>query len=159
MLAPRERVQHKMKINNNIQSKALSAQHCSALFFSSLCHCFDFWSIHLEMASGDRHSVPPPSLAQPKSWAQIASSLHQSIDVSPLHNPQILNKLKESTSTFIRLDKDAINGACMRFQHSIYGKLFGKPPPFTQVKDELLTKWSSLGEVLISDLPNGFMLI
>ncbi|XP_039127008.1 uncharacterized protein LOC120263188 [Dioscorea cayenensis subsp. rotundata] len=111
------------------------------------------------MASGDRHSVPPSSPAQPNSWAQIASSLRQSMDISPLHNPQILNKLKESTSTFIRLDKDGINRACMRFQHSLYGKLFGKPPPFTQVKDDLLAKWSSFGEVLISDLPNGFILI
>lgn len=111
------------------------------------------------MANGDRHSVPSPPSSQPKTWAQIASSLQQSTDHSPFHNPQILNKLKDSTSTLIRVDKDAINRACTHFQYALYGKLFEKPPPFAQVKDELLAKWSSFGEVLISDLPNGFMLI
>lgn len=47
----------------------------------------------------------------------------------------------------------------MRFQHSLYGKFFGKPPPFEQVKLSLLAKWADIGEVSISDLPNGLLLI
>lgn len=111
------------------------------------------------MASGDRHSVPPPSPAQPKSWAQVASSLRQPSDNSPLHNPHILSKLKENTSAFIKLDGDSLNRACLKFQHALYGKLFGKSPPFAEVKADLLAKWSSFGEISISDLPNGFLLI
>ncbi|XP_039133799.1 uncharacterized protein LOC120270802 [Dioscorea cayenensis subsp. rotundata] len=41
----------------------------------------------------------------------------------------------------------------------MYGKLFGKSPPFEQIKMSLLAKWNSIGEIYISDLPNGFLLV
>lgn len=110
------------------------------------------------MASGDRQ-LAFPAPGKPKSWAQIASGLCRSSDNSPLHNEQILAKLKVTTTDFIRLDSDAINRARMKFQHALYGKLFGKTPNFDQVKSELLAKWSSFGKVSISYLPNGFLLI
>ncbi|XP_039146855.1 uncharacterized protein LOC120284118 [Dioscorea cayenensis subsp. rotundata] len=113
----------------------------------------------LAMASGDWHPAPSPSPTQPKSWAQIASSLRQSSDNSLLHNTHILNKLKETTTNFIRLDSVTMSRARMKFQHALYGKLFGKPPHFDQVKTNLLAKWSIFGEVTISNLPNGFLLI
>lgn len=49
--------------------------------------------------------------------------------------------------------------ARLRFQNALYGKFFGKPPPFEQVKKILTTLWSNVGEVLISDLPNGYLLL
>lgn len=111
------------------------------------------------MASGDRPPAPSSHPLHRKSWAQIASSINQHTDNSPLHNATILNKLKESTTDFIRLDRDLLNRAHLKFQHALYGKLFGKSPPFEQVKADLLAKWSMFGEILISDLPNGFLLI
>lgn len=39
------------------------------------------------------------------------------------------------------------------------GKFFGKPPPFDQVKASLMVKWAEIGEVLILNLPNEFLLI
>lgn len=108
------------------------------------------------MASG---SQPHTSVPQGRSWSQIASSLTQSLEKSPLHNVQLLNKLKATTTNFIRLDNEAINRGRMKFQYALYGKLFGKAPTFEQVKTTLLDKWSGIGEVFISDLPNGFLLI
>lgn len=49
--------------------------------------------------------------------------------------------------------------ALSKFQHSLFGKFFGKPPPFDQVKTFLKTKRAEFGKVFISDLPNGFLLI
>lgn len=107
-----------------------------------------------------RHPFPPfPSDPHNKSWSQIASSLTQTINNSPLHNEQLLNKLKASTTSFIKLDVEAIGRGRRKFQHALYGKLFGKPPPFDQVKYTLLSKWAEFGEIFISDLPNGFLLI
>lgn len=97
------------------------------------------------MESGDRPPAPSSHPSQQKSWAQIVSSINQSTDNSPLRNTTILNKLKELTYDFIRLDRDTLNRAHLKFQHALYGKLFGK--------------WSMFGEILISDLPNGFLLI
>ncbi|XP_039118901.1 uncharacterized protein LOC120255061 [Dioscorea cayenensis subsp. rotundata] len=111
------------------------------------------------MASGGHTPQPPPSHPSPPSWAQIASKVTSTQETSPLYNPAILNKLKESTSEFIKLDNDTLNRARLRFQHSLFGKFFGKPPLFEQVKIFLLKKWENIGEVLISDLPNGFILI
>ncbi|XP_039118817.1 uncharacterized protein LOC120254910 [Dioscorea cayenensis subsp. rotundata] len=111
------------------------------------------------MASGDRPPAPSSHSPLRKSWAQIASSFNKQTDSSPLHNATILNKLKESTSDFIRLDSDLLNRAHLKFQHALYGKLFGKSPPFEQVKADLLAKWGMFGTILISDLPNGFLLI
>ncbi|XP_039123445.1 uncharacterized protein LOC120260068 [Dioscorea cayenensis subsp. rotundata] len=70
-----------------------------------------------------------------------------------------LNKLKENTSDFVKLDSDALDRARLRFQYSLFGKFFGKPPAFEQVKNILLKKWENIGEILISDLPNGFILL
>lgn len=100
-----------------------------------------------------------PSQAGPKSWDQIASQAARNDSQSPLYNPQVLTKLKVITSAFVRLDGNALSRARRRFQHSLYGKFFCKPPPFEQVKMFLLAKWVEVGEVLISDLPNGFLLI
>lgn len=117
------------------------------------------WSSPLAMASGERHAAPAPPLTQPRSWAQIASSFRQSTDNSPIHNVHILNRIKNSTTNFIQLDNEAIYRASRRFQFALYGKLFGKSPPFEHVKSELISKWSNYGEIHISDLPNGFMLV
>lgn len=89
----------------------------------------------------------------------MASSVTPHLHNSPLHNPLLLQKLKENTSTFVKLDSDALTKAHRRFQFALYGKLFGKSPPFDQVKDILTAKWANLGEVSISDLPNGYLLI
>ncbi|XP_039141982.1 uncharacterized protein LOC120279183 [Dioscorea cayenensis subsp. rotundata] len=111
------------------------------------------------MASGGHapHPVVPPD--RPQSWAQVASSNPHSSDTSPLQNPLLLAKLKSSTSQFVRIDGDALARAHLKFQNSLFGKFFGKPPPFDQVKAFLSAKWSQFGEVLISDLPNGFLLL
>lgn len=97
----------------------------------------------------------PPRL----SWAQVASVSNQNMNSSPLHNLIILNKMKDSTTNFIYIDDEAMARARMKFQFTLYGKLFGKPPPFDQVKAALIYKWEGIGEVFISDLPNGFLLI
>lgn len=76
-----------------------------------------------------------------------------------MHNANILSKIKDSTTTFLKLDGDTLSRARLRFQHALYGKLFGKSPPFIEVKTDLLAKWSSFGDISISDLPNGFLLI
>lgn len=47
----------------------------------------------------------------------------------------------------------------MKFQNSLFRKVFGKSPPFDQVKASLFAKWGDYGEMMISDLPNGFLLI
>lgn len=99
----------------------------------------------------------PPS--QPQSWAQITSSLRQPTDNSPLHNPHIFSKLKDSTTNFVHLDNKTILRAGRCFQYAHYGKFFGKSPLFSQVKTDLLSKWASFGKVSIYDLPNKFMLI
>lgn len=70
-----------------------------------------------------------------------------------------MNKLKETTSDFIRLDGDALSRARRRFQNALHGMFFGKPSPFEPVKIFLMAKWVEIGEVLISDFPNGFLLI
>lgn len=108
------------------------------------------------MASWDQ---PHPPGFQNKSWSQIASSLTQTISSSPLHNEQLLNKLKAFTTSFIKLDAEALGRGWRNFQFALYGKLFEKPPPFDQAKSTLLTKWSKWGDILISYLPNGFLLI
>ncbi|XP_039140407.1 uncharacterized protein LOC120277614 [Dioscorea cayenensis subsp. rotundata] len=111
------------------------------------------------MASGGQIPQTTPLHPSPPSWAQIASKVTTTQESSPLHNPAILNKLKETTSDFIKLDNDTLNRARLRFQHFLFGKFFGKPPLFEQVKTILLKKWEKIGEILISDLPNGFILI
>lgn len=57
------------------------------------------------------------------------------------------------------MDRDAMSRALMRFQNSLYGKFFSKPPPFDQVKLILHSKWSNIGLIHISHLPNGFLLL
>lgn len=69
------------------------------------------------------HAPPlqrPPPLA-PNAWAQVASSSSQNSS-SPLHNPQIRAKLKETSSDFVKIDGDSIARARLRFQNSLYGK-------------------------------------
>lgn len=39
------------------------------------------------------------------------------------------------------------------------GSFFGKPPPFDQVKLILQSKWSNIGVIHISDLPNSYLLL
>lgn len=99
----------------------------------------------LAVASGGQPSSQPSSqpLANPSPpfWAQIASSLTRSINQSPLHNVQVLNKLKETTTEFVKIDSDILSRARSRFQHSLFGKFFGKPTNFEQVKLILLSKW------------------
>lgn len=57
------------------------------------------------------------------------------------------------------MDNEALYRARLHFQTSLYGKFFGKPPPFDQVKEILQSKWSDLGVFHISDLPNGYLFI
>lgn len=78
---------------------------------------------------------------------------------SPLYNVQLLNKIKDSTSAFIKVDDDILSRVRMKSQHALYSKFFGKPPPFKQVKQYLMVKWDKFGEVSISNFPNGFILI
>lgn len=59
----------------------------------------------------------------------------------------MLNKLKANSNDFIRMDGDTMAKARHRFQKSLFGKFFGKPPAFDQVKKILLTMWSNLGEI------------
>lgn len=91
------------------------------------------------MASGDMPPLPPRSPSQ--SWAQIASVAARNTDNSPLHNSQALAKLKDTTSEFVRMNCEAITCARMRFRNFLYGKFFGKPPLYDQVKMSLMAKW------------------
>ncbi|XP_039129164.1 uncharacterized protein LOC120265358 [Dioscorea cayenensis subsp. rotundata] len=95
------------------------------------------------MASGGKPPFPSPShpLQPSQSWAQIASSSLRAYVPSPLHNPQLLEKLKNSSSSFVKLDGVSLSRAHEKFQNALFGKLFGKSPPFDR------------------DLPNGFLLI
>ncbi|XP_039136996.1 uncharacterized protein LOC120274516 [Dioscorea cayenensis subsp. rotundata] len=106
------------------------------------------------MASGGPNSSSPPS------WAEIVAAVKNRPNQtpSPLVEGPVLRKLKASTSEFIRLDGDAMARARLRIQHSLLGKFFGKPPPFDQVKSILQSKWNDIGEISISDLPNGYLL-
>lgn len=108
------------------------------------------------MASG---GDPPPPFPMGKTWADIAATALKRSASSPLVEGPVLNKLKASTSEFIRMDRDTMSRASLRFQNSLYGKFFGKAPPFEQVKEILSSKWKDLGAVQISDLPNGYLLI
>lgn len=89
----------------------------------------------------------------------VAAPSQGKANVSPLADGPVLNKLKANTSDFVRLDQDTISRARMRFQIALYGKFFGKPPPFEQVKEILSAKWNNLGLFQISNLPNGYLLI
>lgn len=112
------------------------------------------------MASGGQTSNSPTLNSPPKSWAQIASVASHYNDNSPLHNAQVLSKLKESTMEFVKIDDDdALSRARLHFQHFLYGKFYGKTPSFNQVQTFLVTKWAEIGEVMISNLPSGFFLI
>lgn len=57
------------------------------------------------------------------------------------------------------MDDEALSRARMRFQNSLYGKIFGKSPPFNQLKRVLQAKRSEVGNFHISDFPNGYLLI
>ncbi|XP_039136678.1 uncharacterized protein LOC120273995 [Dioscorea cayenensis subsp. rotundata] len=106
------------------------------------------------MASGG-----PPSTPSPSSWAEIAAAIkNRPSNPSPLVEGPVLRKLKASTSEFIHFDSDSVARAHLRFQHSLIGKFFGKPPIFEQIKTVLLTRWQEFGEISISDLPNGYLL-
>lgn len=104
------------------------------------------------MAS-EGHNPSPPS------WAEIAAASKGKVAPSPLVEGPMLSKLKETTSDFVFMDLEAKNRAKMQFQHSLYGKFFGKAPPFDIVKANLLARWEEFGEIFISDLPNGYLLI
>lgn len=92
------------------------------------------------MASGGHapQLSPPPN--HPQSWVQVASSNPHSSDTSPLQNSLLLAKLKSSTSEFVQIDGDALTYAHLKFQNLLFGKFFGKPPPFEQVKAYLSAK-------------------
>ncbi|XP_039145598.1 uncharacterized protein LOC120282820 [Dioscorea cayenensis subsp. rotundata] len=111
------------------------------------------------MASGGQTPLPPSTHPPPSSWAQVASSGNRSYESSPLHNPQLLDKLKNSSTSFVKLDADSLSRAHQKFQHALYGKFFGKPSPFDQVRKYLMAKWAMVRDLQISDLPNGFLLI
>lgn len=90
-----------------------------------------FLGFLLAMASGGQPPISSTPHLPCKSWENSENSTftHYS-ENSPLHNINILKKLKEKTTDFVKLDADALAKARMRFQYAIYGKLFGKPPPF-----------------------------
>lgn len=108
------------------------------------------------MASGGQ-SLPPYSSS--KTWADVAAAAQQKPLMSPLVDGPMLNRLKANTSEFLKLDRDTVSRARIRFQTALYGKFFGKSPPFEQVKEILSSKWNELGNFQISDLPNGYLLI
>lgn len=107
----------------------------------------------LAMASG---GLAPPG---PPSWAEIAAAVkNRPPNSPPLIDGSILRRLKASTSDFILFDRDAMAKAYLQFQHSLIGKFFGKPPSFDQIKPLLQSRYNELGEISISDLPNGYLL-
>lgn len=108
------------------------------------------------MASGGH--PPSPSLLS-KTWADVAAAAQRKPSSSPLVEGPVLNKLKANSTEFIRLDRDTVARARLRFQTALYGKFFRKSPPFEQVKEILSAKWNELGVFHISDLPNGYLLI
>lgn len=89
----------------------------------------------------------------------VAAAARRKPSTSSLVDGPVLNKLKASTTEFLRLDRDTVSRAKMRFQMLLYRKFFGKSPPFEQVREILSSKWSELGAFQISDLPNGYLLI
>lgn len=93
------------------------------------------------MSSGGPSSPTPPF------WAEIAAAVKNRLNPSPLIEGPMLRKLIASTTEFIRFDRDAIARARFRFQHSLIGKFFGKPPPFDQIKSILQSKWNDFGEI------------
>ena len=99
--------------------------------------------------------------AQPPgpSWAKIARTANRCPHVGSVVDPETLEKLKASITDSVQVDNESSNRARMRFQHALYGKLFGMTPPFDFVKNTLLRLWSSFGVVHISDMPNGYFLI
>lgn len=98
--------------------------------------CFPL-SLPLAMAS---EGQPPPYVPSSKSWADVAASSQRKATVSPLADGPVLNKLKANSADFIRLDQETISRAHSRFQTTLYGKFFGKPPLFDQVKEILSAK-------------------
>lgn len=108
------------------------------------------------MASGGQ---PPPASHLSKTWADVAAAAQRKPPSSLLVDGPMLNKLKANMSEFLQLDCDTISRARQCFQSSLYGKFYGKSPPFEQVKEILSSKWNDLGSYQISDLPNGCLLI
>lgn len=83
------------------------------------------------MTSSDE---PPP----PLSWADIASAVHKSLATSASLNEATLARLKVSVSDTVRVDAEMKQREYRRFQLALYGKLFGKSPPFEMVKTTLM---------------------
>lgn len=106
-----------------------------------------------------RGGSPPPLSLMSKTWADVATAAQRKSISSPLVEGPVLNKLKANTSEFLRLDRDTVSRVSLRFQTLLYGKFFGKSPPFEQVKEILSSKWNEIGIFQISDLPNGYLLI
>lgn len=98
---------------------------------------------------------PPP----PPSWADIASAVHKRPVFSALLEDSTLARLKASVLDSVRVDAETKQKAQRRFSLGLYGKLFGKSPPFETVKATLLGLWKPYGVVHIADMPNGYLLI
>lgn len=109
----------------------------------------------LAMASGGPSSSPVPS-----SWMEIVVAVNNRLpSLSPLVGGPVLCRLKASTSEFICFNGNAMARARLHFQHSLISKFFEKLPPFEQIKEILQTRWAEFGEVVISDLSNGYLLL
>ncbi|XP_039119690.1 uncharacterized protein LOC120255988 [Dioscorea cayenensis subsp. rotundata] len=98
---------------------------------------------------------PPP----PPSWADIAGAVHKRPFGSAPLDDDTLARLKATVTDSFRVDDDAKQKAHRRFSQALYGKLFGKSPPFETVKAALLGLWKPYGVIHIADMPNGYLLI
>lgn len=67
--------------------------------------------------------------------------------------------MKSSSSSFIKLDAKSLSLTHQKFQNALFGKFFGKPSLFNQMKKYLMEKWVMIHDLQILDLPNGFLLI
>lgn len=73
-------------------------------------------------------------------WAEVTGMIHHKTDPSPFQDGPVLAKLKENATEFVQMDMEAQSRVWMLFQNSLYGKVFGKPPPFEQVTMQMMTK-------------------
>ncbi|KAJ0987953.1 hypothetical protein J5N97_006309 [Dioscorea zingiberensis] len=111
------------------------------------------------MSGGGGAPPPVPPVPLAPSWAEVADAGNCGPS-SPLPiDKEVLEKLKRVVIDTVHVDEESKQRARSRFQNALYGKLFGKAPPFGIVRTTLLGMWRELGTVHISDMPNGFLLI
>lgn len=102
-----------------------------------------------------------PTVKTGVSWARVVGSSSQTLptEIPPHLQKTHFDHLKNSIQTCVSIDQDLWQQAKLSMQSSLYGKFLGKALPLDQAKLAISDAWRGLGDIKISDLPNGFYYI